>query len=264
MNKSEKSTTLVESIPAVIVEDEVRSQKTLHRLINSCCPEVRVDGFASTVKEATGLINLIKPPLIFLDIALPDGDGFSVLEQIDPYDYQVIFVTAYEKYAIRAIEFSALHYLLKPVSQTELEKALLRFKKTWKHSDEDLDNKLKLLKHNLLDEEKKILLPTTDGYEVIALDEIIRLEASHNYTYCFHEDQRKTIVSRPLLSFEKILDDLPFARIHSKYIINLKFLKKYVRGSGGTVIMADRTEINVSKGRKGAFLEKLETYARKL
>lgn len=252
------------SIPVVVVEDEVRSQKTLHRIINNCCPEIRVEGFASTVKEATGLINLIKPPLIFLDVALPDGNGFAVLEQIEPYDFQVIFVTAYEKYAIRAIEFSALHYLLKPVSQKELEKAVRRFKKVWKHPDEQRDAKLEVLKYNLLEENQKILLPTTDGYELIALDEIIRLEASHNYTFCFLEDQRKTIVSRPLLSFEKILDDLPFARVHNKYIINLKFLKKYSRGSGGTVILTDQTEISVSKGRKGAFIEKLEKFARKL
>jgi two-component system LytT family response regulator len=264
MDTNNNHTTLTQSIPAIVVEDEIRSQKTLHRLINSCCPEIRIEGFASTVKEAVGLINLVKPPLIFLDVALPDGDGFTVLEQIDPYDFQVIFVTAYEKYAIRAIEFSALHYLLKPVSQHELEKALHRFTKTWRRPEKDLDYKLELLKHNLVEEDQKILLPTTDGYEVIALDEIIRLEASHNYTYCYLYGQRKIIVSRPLLSFEKILDDLPFIRIHSKYIINLKYLKKYTRGSGGSVLMTDRSEIGVSKGRKGAFLEKLEKYARKL
>ncbi len=264
MENNYKSIVIGSGIQSVIVEDEVRSQATLNKLLKEYCPQVKVVGTAGSVEEAIKTIDELKPQLIFLDIALPDGDGFNVLENITHDDYRVIFVTAYDKYAIRAFEFSALHYLLKPISHIELQIAVKRY---WKQKDdEEIDYKSKIttLKENINSDQQKILLPTSQGYEVISLDDIIRLEASHNYTECFLVDNQKILISRSLINFETILNDLQFVRIHNKHLINLKFVKKYIRGSGGSVKMSDESEINVSKSRKTEFLEKLAEYARQL
>ena len=142
VEKDYKSIVVEKGISAIIVEDEVRSQQTLRKLLEQYCPQVRILGFAGSVDGAVALINELKPQLIFLDIALPDGDGFNVLEETSYKDYKVIFVTAYDKYAIRAFEFSALHYLLKPINHIELQMAVKRFNPRGKADNIDFSKKL--------------------------------------------------------------------------------------------------------------------------
>jgi two-component system LytT family response regulator len=253
---------MADQIRTVIVEDESRSVAALSRLLEQYCPEVKVEGIASTVEEAVALINSQNPELIFLDIALPDGDGFTVLDSVDHKKFAIIFITAFDKFAVKAFEYSALHYLLKPIDFEELQKAVQRF--SGKMQDEELDKKISILQENINGKPKKMLLPTSDGFEVVSFDHIIWLEASHNYTMCYLMDKKQILVSKPLCTFESLLSDLPFSRIHNKFIVNLQFIKKYVRGHGGSVIMMDGEEISVSKSRKADFLEKLQTFARNL
>ena len=262
MNVDDYRSVLVnESIKTIIVEDEERSQATLIRLLKDHCPTVKVIGVAANVADAIRIIDEQKPEMVFLDIALPDGDGFNVLEGVDYDDFEVVFVTAYDKYAIRAFEFSALHYLLKPINHIELQIAVKRFKSRHESEDINFSDKIQTLRDNINNDHQKLLLPTLQGYEIISLDDIIRFEASHNYTECFLVNNQKLLVSKPLINFENILTDLQFVRVHNKHLINLKYVKKYIKGQGGTLKMTDDSEINVSKSRKNEFLEKLTSYA---
>jgi two-component system LytT family response regulator len=246
-------------IKALIVEDEARSIAFLKKLIETYCPEVEVIGEATTVNQAVDKITQLNPQLVFLDIALPDGDGFEVLERIPNKTFQVIFITAYDKYAVRAFEFSALHYLLKPVSSDDLQKAVDRF---WDSNEQvELDKKLTVLNSNLNEKIKKLILPTSDGLSIIKLNELIRCEASRNYTICYLLNKKEQIVSKPLGIFEDILSDFHFVRVHNTHLINLKYVSKYIKGKGGIIIMKDQSEIHVSKTRKNEFLEKLKSYA---
>lgn len=248
-----------EKIKAFIVEDEARSIASLKLLLKDYCPEVELLGEATTVNEAVKKINLLKPQLVFLDIALPDGDGFEVLERLPKIFFQVVFITAYDKYAVRAFEFSALHYLLKPINSDDLQNAIKRF---WNKSDQnDLDKKLAVLNENLNTKSKKLILPTSNGLRVIKLNELIRCEASRNYTCCYLTNNREQIVSKPLGVFEEILSEYHFSRVHNTHVINLKYVDKYIKGKGGVVIMKDKSEIHVSKTKKSEFLEELKLYA---
>lgn len=246
-------------IKAFIVEDEAHSIASLKKLLEEHCPQVDVLGEATTVKKAVEKINLLNPQLVFLDIALPDGDGFEVLERIPNKSFQVIFITAYDKYAVRAFEFSALHYLLKPVGSEDLQNAVTRYNNSNEKSD--LDKKLAVLNENVNGKSKKLILPTAEGLCIIKLNDLIRCEASRNYTTCYLHNKKEQIVSKPIGIFEDILSDYFFVRVHNTHLINLKYVSKYVKGKGGIIIMKDNTEIHVSKARKNDFLEELKSYA---
>lgn len=245
-------------IRTIIIEDEARSASALTSLLNQFCQNVEIVAYAKTVEEGVQMINDQKPNLIFLDIALPDGDGFNILENVDFNSFSVIFTTAYNQYATKAFEFSALHYLLKPVNHIELQKAISRYEEY--NYEKELGNKIRVLEQNINSKLERLVLPSSDGLEIIDLDEIILFEANHNYTNCKLINNNQFLVSRPISAFETMLSEHFFVRIHSKYIINLKFLKKYKRGTGGFVILQDNTEISVSKSRKNEFIEKLNAF----
>ena len=247
------------SIKALIVEDEVRSIASLKKLLEDYCPQVEVIAEAKSVGQAVAKISLLKPQLVFLDIALPDGDGFEVLERLPNRLFQVIFITAYDKYAIRAFEFSAIHYLLKPVSPVDLQNAVNRFGND--NEQVDLDKKLTVLNENLKGQSKKLILPTSDGLRIVKLNELIRCEASRNYTTCYLTNKKEQIVSKSLGVFEEILSDYHFVRVHNTHLINLEYVSKYIKGKGGIIFMKDNTEIHVSKTKKTEFLEELKSYA---
>lgn len=251
---------MTKKIRSLIVEDEFKSIQILRSLLNEYCPEVEVVDDASTMEIAVRKIHEQKPELVFLDIALPDGDGFEILDSFEKINFKVIFVTAYDRYAIRAFEFAALHYLLKPINHIDLQKAVYRFSET----KEKIDIKEKLMTYyfNQQNNHRKLILPAIEGLNIIDIDQLVRCEASHNYTFCYLTNNRKILVSKSLSNFEEILEDSIFIRIHNKHLINLQFVKKYIKGQGGCVIMQDNEEINVSKLKKPEFLEKLRTFAK--
>lgn len=247
----------MEKIRTILVDDEKSSLVILQKLLNKHVPEIEIVSTAQNVEQAVEEINKHKPDLVFLDISMPDGDGFEVLESVDYHDFGVIFVTAYDQYAIKAFEYAALHYILKPVEPQMLIEAVERYKET---SNEELVKKISALSTNLKDRPSKLILPTSSGLHIIDLNEIIRCESSNNYTTFFLTSGKKIVVSKSIQTYENLLKDSHFCRIHNKHIVNLKFIKKYVRGRGGYVILSNGEQIEVSEGRKKKFLEKLSQF----
>ena len=241
----------------VLIDDEKSSLIILEKLIEKNLPELEIIGTAQSVEQAVKLINELKPDLVFLDISMPDGDGFEVIERVDYKEFGLIFVTAYDQYAIKAFEYAAIHYILKPVDKQLLIEAVERYKQS---SKQDLIEKITALSSNLRNKPSKLILPTSSGLHIIDLDEIIRCESSNNYTTFFLTTGKKIVVSKSIQTYEKLLKDSHFCRIHNKHIVNLKFIKKYVRGRGGYVVLTNGEQIEVSEGRKKGFLDKLSNF----
>ena len=242
------------TIKSVLIDDEKNSLIILSKLLEKNCPEVEIIGTAQSVAEGVEVINNLKPELLFLDINMPDGDGFEVLEQIEDTALEVIFTTAYNKYAIRAFEFAALHYLLKPIEKRELKEAVGRYKEI---QEEDLTEKIKVLNNNLNKKADRLVLPTQSGLNIIELKNVIRCESSNNYTTFFMNNNKKIVVSKSIKTYEELLAGNNFCRIHNQHLINLNYLKKYVRGRGGYVIMTNDSHVDVSEGKKKQFLKEL-------
>ncbi|WP_421918490.1 LytR/AlgR family response regulator transcription factor [Marinifilum sp.] len=246
-------------IRALIIDDEIKSQATLNKLLEKYCTGVEVVGFANNVKSGVEAIHDLSPNLVFLDISMPDGDGFEVLHQVQSRNFEVIFTTAYNDYAIKAFQFSALHYLLKPINYIELQNAVARYKQN--HKTIDLNEKIEVLFESLNKQNKKIILPTSNGIRVVELNKIIRCEADSSYTKFYLEDDSVLMVSKVLSSFEGILPPNKFCRVHSKHLVNLNFISQYIKGRGGRIMLSNGKEIEVSESRKKDFLCRLKELA---
>lgn len=248
-------------IKAVIVEDEKNSQELLKELITEYCEGVEVVDIAGNVADALEVIDVRKPGLLFLDIELPDGDGFQVLEKVPNLNFDVIFTTAYDQYSLRAFKFSATDYLLKPVDIEELQAAVKRVVEKQQNQESDgQSDKLEALIKNIRNVQqpfKRIVLPTTNGFTVVNPDDILRCESDRNYTFIFLTDGRKILVSRTIKEYDEMLTDYNFFRIHQSHLINLKYLKNYTRGRGGYVELTDGTTLDVSARRKSEFLKRM-------
>ena len=250
----------MDKIRTILVDDEKNSLIILERLLEKHAPEVEIVATAQSVEEGIETIDKHKPDLVFLDISMPDGDGFEVIDKTENNDYNVIFSTAYDQYAIRAFEVAALHYILKPVNPDDLKEAIERYKIA---KEDDIDRKLKVYTEALKEEPSRLILPTSSGMHIIEINEIIRCESSNNYTTFFLTNGKKIVVSKSIQIYEHMLSQSHFCRIHNKHIVNLKFIKKYVKGRGGHVELSNGTNVDVSDGRKKNFIEKLNEYALK-
>lgn len=200
----------------------------------------------------------LKPGLVFLDVQMGDQTGFDLLQQIDEIDFEVIFITAHEKYAVQAFRFSAFDYLLKPVDRNELLTAIEKLKE--KFSQQEQSQKIETLFHNLKSlngASRRISIPTGNGLLFPEVNEIVRCESDINYTHIFLKDRQKITVSRTLKEFEELLSDCNFFRIHNSHLINLSFIKSYQKGKGGMVTLTDNTQIEVSVRRKEQFLKRI-------
>ncbi len=243
-------------IRTVLVEDERKSMLTLETLLQRYCPEVEIAGMARCVEEGLSVIKDTNPELVFLDIAMPVGDAFDLLNRHGSGNFLIIFITAYNDYALKAFEFSALHYLLKPINYLDLQAAVqryLRFK-----PDNSLQSRLDILNQSLRNHFDRISLPSSDGLIIVDIREIIRIEAASNYSLVYLLNGDNIIVSKAVSQFEEILTGLNFMRIHNTHLINLNYVKKYTRGQGGMVTLSDGTHIAVSRSRKNDFLEALK------
>lgn len=246
-----------QKIRSVIIEDEHKSLLTLRTLLERYCPEIEVVGTAGSVEAGIRVLKEVGPDLVFMDIAMPDGDAFDLLNRYGKVDFEIIFVTAYNDFALKAFEFSALHYLLKPISYKELQDAVNRFQRL--RSPVSMEERLEILNRTLQNHFDKISLPSNDGLIIVEIEKIMRLEASGNYSTVFMDNGETIVVTKTLNQFEEILTGLWFVRIHNTHLINLKYLKKYQRGQGGVVTMQNGIALTVSRTRKNEFIECLKT-----
>lgn len=248
----------MEATRAIIVDDENTSSNLLKLLIEEYFHKIEIVGVAGSVRDGVEIINSEKPNLIFLDIELPDGYGFDVIQQVDYSDFNVIFTTAYSEYAARAFEFSALHYLIKPITPNSLKAALERYKHNV--NLKTMQKRLQVLRNNIFNDNSKVMLTTGNGLEIFNIDEIIRCEADDNYTILYFTGNKKyIIVTKTLSTLEESLADSGFIRIHRKYLINFKHIKKFIKNKkNSSVVMIDGAELPISESHYEEFVERIE------
>lgn len=239
---------------AVIVEDEKRSREILKNFLEEFCTGVKVVGLAGNVDDAVLEIKTNDPDVIFLDIELQTGTGFDVLEKVNNVDFEVIFTTAFDQYAIQAVKYSSLDYLLKPIDIEELQDAVekARAKKdkdTYKQQLENLMQNLKQEKSSL----RKICLATNDGFEFVCVEDILYCKAEGSYTLFIVKSSDSLLVSKHLKEYENLLED-GFMRVHQSFLVNLKKVKKYVKSDGGYIVMDNGDIVSVSRARKDDFI----------
>ncbi|AWO01058.1 DNA-binding response regulator [Chitinophaga alhagiae] len=245
-------------INAIIVDDEAHCVERLQMLLATHCGEkVRLLDSCSSIVQAEQRILQLAPELVFLDVQLEGRTGFELLQKINAPSLRVIFTTAYEQYAVTAFRFSAVDYLLKPVGPSELVNSVDKLISSLDQQEAAL--KYEALFHNLQAGAggKKIALPTQEGLEFVNINEVVRCQASGNYTQFFLSDGRHLMVSRTMKEFEELLEKHNFFRVHYSHLVNLDYVKKYNRGKGGYVLLADNSELEVSVRRKEAFLKKM-------
>jgi two-component system LytT family response regulator len=240
---------------AVIIDDEKRGRETLLNLLNEYCKNLEVVEMANSAKTGAEIIAAQQPDVVFLDIQMPKGTGFDMLESIAELNFEVIFTTAYDKYAIKAIKFAAMDYLLKPVEIDELKAAVDRVKE--KVKSKVTGQNFSVLLNNLKGQHNKIALPTSEGISFIPTDNIIRCEASGNYTCFYLEDGGKILVSKTLKEYDELLSETNFYRVHNSHLVNLNHVDKFVKVGGDSVMMSDGSRIEVSRRRKEGFLNRL-------
>ena len=246
-------------IRTIIIDDEPNNIETLKQLLVKYCPLIELVGNAENIRTGQALILNTQPDLVFLDIEMPFGNAFELLNNLSPVNFEIIFVTAFDNYAINAIKYSALDYLLKPVNIKELQNAVQKAAERIK--TKNITTKIDTLLFNLSVSKpvlQKVALPTLDGLVFVNINELVWLEARGSYTFVYMQDQQKIMVSRTLKEFEDILPFETFSRVHQSYIINHHFIKKYNRGRGGTIEMEDGTTIEVSMRKKDEFLSKFK------
>ncbi len=245
---------------AILVDDEPDGIKTLQRMLERHCPQVKVVATCSNAAMARQQIEAQRPDIVFLDIQMPGKSGMEMIAELDNKEFEIIFVTAHNEYMLQALQYSAADYLLKPVDEDRLIEAVQRAEK--RLQEEKKEEWTENLLHNLNNKgnpsEMRLCLPTLKGFIILKLDDILYCEAERSYTI-FHVEGGKTVtVSKPLVEYENILDSTSFFRVHKSFLINLRHVKEYQRGEGGTVIMSNNAEIEVSRRKKEHFLLKIK------
>jgi len=241
-----------QKIKSVIVEDELAAREVLKNYLSKYCPQVEVIGEAQNIKEAVPLLHELQPQLVFLDVEMPFGNAFDVLEACKDLHFETIFVTAFSEYSLKALNQSAAYYLLKPISIEELIVAVNKVH----HQilNQEIFNRNKIIVANFQEpkpEKQQVILPTLEGFEVVKMEEIVRLRGNGNFTDLYLHNGNKKMACRFLKHFSEILP-LPFIRVHKSHIINLNCVKSY--NKGGIITLNDATEIEVSPTYKEEFL----------
>lgn len=246
------------AIKAIIIDDEPDGREALKLSIQKYCPEINILDLCANADEGFRSIKANNPHLVFLDVQMPHKSGFNLLEELGEFHFEVIFVTAHDKYAIKAIKFSALDYLLKPVDIDELQKAIQKAREriNQRGHNNHYTSLLKNVNYSI-NQIEKLAIPTFEGILFETIHDIIFCEADGNYTNLIMLDGKKIVVSKGLRDFDSMLCESGFFRVHHAYLINLKHIKKYIKGEGGYVILNGDHHIDVSRRKKEAFLHAL-------
>jgi two-component system LytT family response regulator len=246
-------------LKVIIVDDEELGRNVLKSLLQKFCPNIELLGEAKNSTEAIKLIQELKPELVFLDIEMPGGSGFDLLEKIGTPSFSVVFTTAFDQYAIKAIKFSAMDYLLKPINIEELVESIRKVEQ-----NKLANNPETLAKHlieNLkrpIGESQNIALPTSTGLEFINIKDIIRCEADGKYTKCFFKDGKKSLSTKNLKEFDDLLSSHNFFRVHHAHLVNVEHIKNFNKTDGGTLTMSNGDIVSISKRKKEEFLSSLK------
>lgn len=245
-------------IKSLIIDDETDACEALKLAIEKYCPEVKVITVCKFPENGLETIQSVHPDLVFLDVQMPGMSGFDLLEQLDEINFAVIFVTAYDRYAIKAIKFSALDYLLKPVDPDDLISAVRKFKEGRHQNNhayryQSVLNNVKNQQANI----DRLAIPDSKGIFFVETANIIYCKAEGNYSTLYLKNGKSILVSKSLKDFDHMLADSGFIRVHNASLINIKHLQKYVKGEGGYVILSDNHHVDVSRRKKEAFLQQL-------
>jgi len=244
------------SLKAIIIDDEPYCCETIATLLEDN-KEVEIVSICHNGVDALSAIKKYSPDLVFLDVEMPKMNGFEMLEQLPKVDFEIIFTTSYDQYALKAIRFSAIDYLLKPVDNEELQRAIQKvIHRTQKPIAQQLEILMQKI-HQPATPINKIAMPTMEGLQMIPVDAIISCESDSNYTILKLKDNKKIIVSRTLKDIEELLDGHSFVRVHRCYLANLNEVEKYVKGEGGYLIMSDGSSVDVARNKKDILMKKL-------
>jgi two-component system LytT family response regulator len=238
---------------AILIDDDQSNLSSLREKLARHCPEVEVTGSCDNGADGISMIEHQKPGIVFLDIEMPLMNGFVMLQQLHYRNFALVFVTAYDHYAIKAIRYSALDYLVKPVEIDELKAAVAKAVSSQYSLSSQVQLEI-LLEQLHKKQPLRISIPTGDGLRFLNINQIVHLEASNNYTYIYLDTKQSFLVSRTLKDFEDMLPPETFLRIHHSTIINKNYVEKYIRGEGGQVLMQDGKVLDVSKRKKADFL----------
>lgn len=245
-------------IKAVIIEDEIKGLNNLKTLLAKYCEDLQVVGEAGSIKEGQELFDdpNLKPDVAFLDISLPDGLIFQLLNELQPIDFDIIFVTAYGQHAIKACEYSSIGYIVKPIDPDALQQAVQRIRPRQANS---IESRLELFNqvYNNPNAFEKMSISAIDGIYFVNIRDIVRFEAEDNYTHIFLKSGEKITASKTIKAYEEMLQGVNFYRVHKRHVINLNYMRKFVKGDGGYLIMDDGIKIEVSRRRRPAFMEQM-------
>lgn len=246
---------MMDPITALIVDDERDSRESLQSYLGKYCPEVRVLQACANIQEAAEAIQAEQPQLVFLDIEMPYGNAFDLLDQLETVDFEVVFVTAYSQYAIPALNLSAAYYLLKPIDIEELIAAVSKVREQLKQQDRFARSAV--LREHLQGNTKRLVLPLIDGFEVVEAEAVLYCEAADNFTRFHLQSGDKYLICRKLKFYEELLVVRGFCRIHRSTLINLAYVQRYIKGKGGTVVLKNGKALSVAQSRKENFLKQL-------
>jgi len=252
----------MDMIEAIIVEDEIRAASTLQNVLKLYCAQVKVLTVCQSVEEAINAIEALSPRLVFIDVKIAGGTGFDVLSAFSAATFRIIFITAHDEFAVKAFKYSALDYLLKPVDPDELVEAVSRIEML----DHNIEERLRVLEDHLnmrgTPKLEKLIIPTSDGIDIIKLEEIIYCKADRNYTRVILGDGKMIVSSKTLKHYENLLSDSGFFRSHISYLINVQLIRKFHK-SDGILVMTNGDEVDVTTNRKGDLIERISQMAKK-
>jgi two-component system LytT family response regulator len=244
----------INKMTAIIVDDEFHGRENLRLIIETYCPEIDIKDCASSVISAIEMVKIQKPEVVFLDINMPMLDGFDFLNEFECRDFLVVFVSAHQEYGINAVKANAFDYLLKPINIKELKVCV---KKLLHYKEQKEASKISTKNNNLV-------IPSSHGFEVLHIDDILRLEADGCYTKIITKDKKTSFVSRILKDFELSLPKETFFRVHKSHLINLKYIKNYSNLSGGFVTMIDNCKVEISRRKSSEFLHQVKLFLKVL